>query len=361
MSLSIGKLFRLTTFGESHGPAIGGILEGCPAGLKLDLKYVQNSLDLRKPGTSFLSSQRREHDVVQFLSGVFNGVTLGTPIGFLIKNKDAKSSDYNNLKDVYRPSHADFTYEKKYGIRDHRGGGRSSARETANWVVAGSIASQILSIKGISIHSYVSSVGNISVDLDYKELDLDTIYSNEVRCPSQKVANKMINIIQECQKTGDTVGGKVFCVVKNLPIGLGDPVFGKLQADIARAVMSINACKGVEFGAGFLSSKSTGSCQNDVFVSTDKGVGTKTNNSGGVQGGISNGEDLFFQAAFKPVSTIMKNQYTIDKSMKNITINPSGRHDPCVVPRVVPIVDALVAIVILDHYLLNKTIKIQDL
>jgi len=361
MSSSIGKLFRLTTFGESHGSAIGGVLEGCPAGLKIDFKYVQNYLDKRRPGANCLSSQRKEHDIVHFLSGIFNGVTLGTPIGFLIKNKDAKSSDYNNLKDVYRPSHADFTYDKKYGIRDYRGGGRSSARETANWVVAGSIASQILSKKGISIQSYVSSVGNVNIELDYKELDLDAIYTNEVRCPSEKVAKKMINVIQECQKNGDTVGGKVFCVVKNIPIGLGQPVFNKLQADLAKAIMSINACRGVEFGSGFLSSQSMGSCENDVFVVNKQDVGTKTNNSGGVQGGISNGEDLFFQAAFKPVSTIMQPQVTVDKKMKKKIINPSGRHDPCVVPRVVPIVDSLAAIVILDHYLLNKTTKMSDL
>ena len=361
MSSSIGKLFRLPTFGESHGFAIGGILDGCPAGLDVDVDYIQNYLDKRKPGVSVLSSERKEWDRVKFLSGIFEGRTLGSPIGFLIKNNDSQSKDYDSLKDVFRPSHADFTYENKYGLRDYRGGGRSSARETANWVVAGAIASKILSTKGVYIYSYVSSIGDIDIDVNYKKLDLETIYNNNVRCPSKNIADKMKKLIQNCKNDGDSVGGRISTVIKGVPLGLGEPVFDKLQSAISGAIMSINACKGIEFGTGFKSSRNKGSDENDLFVLKSNTIRTETNNSGGIQGGISNGEDIFFRAAFKPVSTILKKQSTISNKGQKVSINPSGRHDPCVVPRAVPIVDSLTAMIILDYYLLNKTTKLSDL
>ncbi len=361
MSSTIGNLFRLTTFGESHGPAIGGVIDGCPSGLKLDLKHIQSCLDKRKPGTNSLFSNRRECDEVKFLSGILDGVTLGTPIGFLIENQDHKSSDYIEMKDVFRPSHADFAYEKKYGIRDYRGGGRASARETANWVVAGSIASQILHKIGVSIYSYVSSIGDISITSDYQSIDLNDIYKNNVRCPSKKVAQKMEKLITKYKKDGDTIGGEIFTVVKNAPFGLGEPVFNKLEAGLAKAILGINACKGIAFGSGFASSRKIGSQENDSFIIHSGEITTRTNNSGGVQGGISNGEDICFHAAFKPVSTIMKKQDTVNKNLEEISVNFSGRHDSCVVPRAVPIIESLTAIVILDFYLLHKTTKLSDL
>tara|TARA_Y100001968_G_C19437906_1_gene760860 strand:+ start:1138 stop:2226 length:1089 start_codon:yes stop_codon:yes gene_type:complete len=362
MSSSTGNLFRLTTFGESHGLAIGGIIDGCPSGLKLDFKHIQKYLSYRRPGLSDVSSERLELDQVEFLSGVFEGVTLGTPIGFLIKNINAKSKDYNELKDLFRPSHADFAYEKKYGLRDYRGGGRSSARETANWVVGGAIALQILKTKNIFINSYVSSVGEISVDVDVKNTDLKLVYKNNVRCPIEKTAKKMEQLIKKCKIDGDTVGGQISTVVDGLPAGLGEPVFHKLQSAIAQSVMNINACKGVEFGLGFEYSKKRGSQANDSFILDQKNkIQTKTNNAGGILGGISNGQNLYFRTAFKPVSTIFKKQKTITKSLQQLSYIPSGRHDPCVVPRAVPIVDSLTAMIILDYYLLNKTTKISDL
>jgi chorismate synthase len=361
MPSTIGNLFRLTTFGESHGESIGGIIDGCPSGFSIDLKNLQECLDKRKPGVSSIVSQRKESDEVEILSGVFQGKTLGTPIGFLIKNTNQKSKDYDSLKSIYRPSHADFTYDKKYGIRDYRGGGRSSARETANWVVAGSIAAQILKTKGVSVYSYVSSVGGVDVSQDYLNLDLDSIYNSEVRCPCVRSAKLMRDVIEKCKKNGDTVGGCVSTVVKGVPFGLGEPVFNKFQAGIAHAVMSVNACKGVSFGSGFSSSKKTGSKENDEFILKSGGLSTKTNNSGGIQGGITNGEDVCFHAAFKPVSTIMQSQNTINKDYKEVVFTASGRHDPCVVPRAVSVVESLTAIVILDYYLLNKTTKISDL
>ena len=361
MSSSIGNLFRLTTFGESHGSSIGGIIDGCPSGFSIDLKNIQDCLDRRKPGSSSIVSQRKESDMVEILSGVFEGKTLGTPIGFLIKNIDQKSKDYDTLKSIYRPSHADFTYDKKYGVRDYRGGGRSSARETANWVVAGTIAAQILKTKGIHVYSYVSSVGGIDVAENYINLDLDAVYNSEVRCPCAKSANLIKDVIEKCKGNGDTVGGCVSTIVKGVPFGLGEPVFNKFQVGIASAVMSINACKGISFGSGFSSSTKTGSTENDAFILKSGVLSTKTNNSGGVQGGITNGEDVCFHVAFKPVSTLMQSQQTVSEDYKEIAFTASGRHDPCVVPRAVCVVESLTAIAILDYYLLHKTTKISDL
>lgn len=361
MSSSIGKIFKLTTFGESHGVAIGGILEGCPAGLQIDFYAIQKNLNRRRPGSESIFSSRNEHDKVEFLSGILDGITLGTPIGFLINNQDQKPGDYNTFKDVFRPSHADYTYQEKYGLRDHRGGGRSSARETANWVVAGSIASQVLSLKGISIYSYVQSIGSVFLKSSVDELDLNLIYENEVRCPCQKMAKKMKDIINTCKDNGDTVGGEIFTIIKGLPPGLGAPVFNKLNASLAMAIMSVNACKGVAFGSGFLGARNKGSEENDVFVKDENGVRTLSNNSGGIQGGISNGEDICFQSAFKPVSTISKEQQSINSDFQKIHMKFTGRHDPCIVPRAVPVVSSLAAIVVLDHFLLNKTIKLTDL
>ena len=361
MSSSIGNLFKLTTFGESHGAAIGGVIDGCPAGLKLDFVEIQNFLDLRKPGTSFITSNRNEDDKVEFLSGIFNDITLGTPIGFIVKNNDAQSKDYDHLKNVFRPSHADFTYEKKYGLRDYRGGGRSSARETVNWVVAGAIASQILIKKDIYISSYVSSVGHIDIGTDYLEVDKEMVYKNSIRCPIPEKAREMENLIKKCQADGDTIGGCISTVVKGAPFGLGEPVFNKLQSAIGQSILNINTCKGIEFGLGFNYTRKKGSEGNDIFTLEGGVVRTQTNHSGGIQGGISNGENICFKSAFKPVSTIFKDQNTLTKGLEKVTINPSGRHDACVLPRAVPIVDALTAMTILDYYLLNKTTKLSDL
>ncbi len=361
MSSSIGTLFKLSTFGESHGQAIGGIIEGCPSGLKLDLDFIQDFLNKRRPGVELVYSQRKEVDQVEFMSGLLNNITLGTPIGFLIKNTDSQSKDYDSIKNIFRPSHADFTYEKKYGIRDYRGGGRSSARETANWVVAGAIASQILKIKGIKILSYVSSVGGVEIKKKINKIDSELIYSNDVRCPCPNTAKRIKKMIVDCQVNGDTVGGCISTVVKGVPFGLGEPVFNKFQSGISKAIMGINACKGIVFGSGFSASTKTGSEENDVFILKSGSVSTKTNNSGGVQGGITNGQDVCFHASFKPVSTIMKKQKTIDNKSNEVIMLAAGRHDPCVVPRAVPIVESLTAITILDYYLLNKTTKISDI
>ena len=362
MSSSIGNLFKLTTFGESHGISMGGIIDGCPSGLMLDFHHVQECLNKRRPGYNVLQSERKEPDEVEFLSGLLDGVTLGSPIGFVIKNKNAKSKDYDQLKDIFRPSHADFTYDKKYGLRDHRGGGRASARETVNWIVGGAIASQILKTKNISISSYVSAIGNVSMDLAEKPFNLDNVYKNNARCPVDSVAKKMEELILKCKADGDTVGGKVSTVVKGLLVGLGEPIFNKLQASIARSIMSINACKGIEFGLGFKSSEKRGSEVNDIFELNEKSeIYTKTNYSGGVLGGISNGNDVYFKSAFKPVSTVFKSQETINTSLEKVNYKSSGRHDPCVVPRVVPIVDSLTAMLILDFYLMNKKTKLSDL
>lgn len=351
---TFGHIFRLTSFGESHGRGIGGIIDGCPAGLELDITQIQNDLARRKPGQSKITTQRQEPDQVEFLSGVFEGKTQGTPIAFAIWNKDQHSNDYNDLKDVFRPSHADFTYIQKYGTRDYRGGGRSSARETIARVVAGAIAKQILAKVGVSIQAFVSRVGEIKLEKPYSALDLSKTEDNIVRCPDSETAEKMIARIVEAGKDHDTVGGVITGVAKGVPSGWGEPVFNKLHADLGFAMLGINAVKGFEYGSGFDGTKLSGSQHNDVFILTEKGVRTKTNNSGGIQGGISNGEDIYFNVAFKPIATLLKGQNTVDINKNEVTINPKGRHDPCVLPRAVPIVEAMAALVLVDHYLLNK-------
>ena len=353
MSNTFGKILKLTTFGESHGEAIGGILDGFPAGFSLDLNLIQEELNKRKPGQSVITTQRKESDIVQFLSGIFEGKTLGTPIGFLIKNENNKSKDYSHLKDNYRPSHADFTTQQKYGIRDYRGGGRASARETACRVVAGAIAKQFLAQKDISINAYVSQVGEIEMSQSYSEISIENIEKTIVRCPQIDVGEKMIDLIKEIKKQGDTIGGKVTCVINNLPIGLGEPVFDKFQSQLASAIMSIQAVKGFEYGSGFDCVTMKGSDHNDVFESENGVVTTKTNNSGGVQGGISNGETVNFNVAFKPVATIMQKQNSINLKGENIELDFKGRHDPCVVPRAIPIVESMTALVVMDLYLRN--------
>ncbi len=349
MSNSIGNLFKLTTFGESHGPAIGGVIDGCPAGLDLDFSYVQNQLDRRKPGQSKITTQRKEPDQVEFLSGIFEGKTTGTSIGFQIKNTNQKSKDYSHNVDVYRPSHADYTYDQKYGVRDHRGGGRSSARETANWIVGGAVAKQL--IKDIKITAFTSSVGEIFIDKPYQELDFSKIEQNIVRCADPVSAEKMIEHISEIKKQGDTVGGTITCVIQNIPVGLGEPIFNKLHAALGQAMLSINAVKGFEYGSGFCGAKMKGSDHNDLF---NQDGTTKTNLSGGIQGGISNGMDIYFRVAFKPVATLIQKQDTIDSKGNNVEMQGRGRHDPCVVPRAVPIVEALAAMIMADFQLLAK-------
>ncbi|SHI39613.1 chorismate synthase [Aquimarina spongiae] len=349
---TFGNLFKLTTFGESHGVAIGGIIDGCPSGVTLDLEAIQQELDRRKPGQSAIVTQRKEPDTVEFYSGIFEGVTTGTPIGFVIKNANQKSKDYSHIKDSYRPSHADYTYDQKYGIRDYRGGGRSSARETASRVVAGAIAKQILS--DVSINAYVSSVGTLKLQKSHTELDLSQTESNIVRCPDPEMAGEMEQYIKQIRKNGDTVGGIVSCAISGVPVGLGEPVFDKLHAELGKAMLSINAVKGFEYGSGFDGAALKGSEHNDLF-NTDGS--TKTNLSGGIQGGISNGMDIYFNVAFKPVATIMKDQETIDKDGNTVTMQGKGRHDPCVVPRAVPIVEAMAALVLVDYWLMNRTIK----
>ena len=348
MANSIGTRFTLTTFGESHGLAYGGIIDGCPSNIAIDLDFVQSELDRRKPGQSKLVTQRKESDTVQFLSGIFEGKTTGTPIGFLIANENQKSQDYDQLKDTFRPSHADFTYDKKYGNRDYRGGGRSSARETVNWVVAGAIAKQI--IPEIKINAFVSSVGTIYIDKPYQDLDFTKIESNAVRCPDEATAAKMEAYITEIKKQGDTVGGTITCVLQNVPIGLGEPVFDKLQAQLGKAMLSINAVKGFEYGAGFCAAEMKGSAHNDLF---NEDGSTKTNLSGGIQGGISNGMDIYFRVAFKPVATLLQQQEVLTQDGQLKDQQGKGRHDACVVPRAVPIVEALAAMVLADFTLLQ--------
>ena len=350
MGNSFGKIFKLTTFGESHGPCIGGIIDGSPSNIDIDISKIQYDLDRRRPGQSKIVTQRKEDDKVEILSGLFEGKTTGTPIGFIIKNKDQKSKDYDHIKDIFRPSHADYVYEKKYGNRDYRGGGRSSARETACRVVAGSIAKQIL--KNIKIVGFVKSVGSISLKSTYKNYNLSDSEKNIVRCPDETTAKKMEELIIKTRKNGDTVGGVVSCVVSGVPIGLGEPVFDKLHAELGKAMLSINAVKGFEYGSGFDGTKMFGSKHNDQFDSEGK---TITNFSGGIQGGISNGMDIFFNVAFKPVATIMKSQKTINKDGDSKEMKGKGRHDPCVVPRAVPIVESMAALVILDNMLINNS------
>jgi chorismate synthase len=361
MGSSIGKLFKLTTYGESHGLMIGGIVEGCPSGLKIDIESIQKDLNRRKPGQSKITTSRNESDQVQITSGVFEGVTTGTPIGFFIPNTNAKSKDYSNIKDVYRPSHADYTFDKKYGVRDYRGGGRSSARETACRVVAGAIAKQILSHYDIDLLAYVCGVGNLKITNSSEDLVQLRKLSceNIVKCPDNEMAQKMVDYIGDLKSKGDSVGGQIFCLIKGVPPGLGDPVFDKLHADLGKAILSINAVKGFEYGSGFGGTSMLGSDHNDVFESDASGkVTTKTNHSGGIQGGISNGQTIYFNVAFKPVATILTNQKSINNDNKNIELTAKGRHDPCVVPRAVPIVEAMAALVIVDHLLLNRTVKL---
>lgn len=350
---SFGKIFKLTTFGESHGEAIGGVIDGCPAGIEIDLARVQQEMDRRRPGQSAIVTQRKEPDTVKFLSGIFEGKSTGTPIGFVIENANQKSKDYSHNKDSYRPSHADYTYDQKYGFRDYRGGGRSSARETACRVVAGAIAKQVIS--ELKITAFTASVGEISLNKDYREVDFKEIEKNIVRCPDKLTAEKMEAYIKEIRSQGDTVGGVVECVIQNVPVGLGEPVFDKLHAQLGKAMLSINAVKGFEFGSGFSGSKMKGSEHNDLF---NKDGSTQTNNSGGVQGGISNGMDIYFKVAFKPVATIMQKQQTINNKGEQVEMQGKGRHDPCVVPRAVPIVEAMAALVITDFFLLNTISKI---
>ena len=353
MSNKFGKIFTLTTFGESHGKAIGGVIDGCPANKDIDLSIVQFDLDRRKPGQSKIVTQRKESDKVEFLSGIFEGKTTGTPIGFIIVNKDQKSKDYDHIKNIFRPSHADFVYQKKYGIRDYRGGGRSSARETACRVVAGSIAKQILN--DISFKAFVSRVGDVSISSDFSKVNFENIEKNPVRCPDLKKAKEMENLIKSVRKEGDTIGGIVSCIIKNVPVGIGEPVFDKLHAELGKAMLSINAVKGFEYGSGFAGVKMKGSEHNDQYEADES---TKTNYSGGIQGGISNGMDVYFNVAFKPVATIMKDQRTIDSKGKETSISGKGRHDPCVVPRAVPIVEAMASLVILDMILINNSKKL---
>ena len=344
-----GKLFTLTTFGESHGVAIGGIIDGCPPGLDIDFDAIQEEMNRRKPGQSEIVTQRKEPDTVEFLSGIFEGKTTGTPIGFTIHNTNQKSQDYSHIKNVFRPSHADYTYEKKYGNRDYRGGGRSSARETASRVVAGAIAKQL--IKNVKIHAFTSSVGDIFLKKPYQELDFSKIESNAVRCPDEETAQLMINKIKEIRKAGDTIGGTVTCVIQNVPVGLGEPVFDKLHAELGKAMLSINAVKGFEYGSGFCGAQMKGSEHNDPFNADGT---TKTNLSGGIQGGISNGMDIYFRVAFKPVATLIQKQDALDNHGNIVEMQGKGRHDPCVVPRAIPIVEAMAAFVIADFYLRNK-------
>nr|WP_299339119.1 chorismate synthase [Allomuricauda sp.] len=350
---TFGRLFKLTTFGESHGKAIGGIIDGCPAGLELDLEKIQIELDRRKPGQSAIVTQRKEPDTVEFFSGLFEGKTTGTPIGFAIFNTNQKSKDYSHIKDSYRPSHADYVYDKKYGFRDYRGGGRSSARETASRVVAGAIAKQLLS--GVEINAYVSQVGEIKLGKNYEELDFSLIESNPVRCPDPETAGQMEDYIKKIKKEGDTIGGVITGVIQNVPIGLGEPVFDKLHAKLGESMLSINAVKGFEYGSGFGGVLMKGSQHNDAF--NPDGT-TATNRSGGVQGGISNGMDIYFNVAFKPVATVLQSYETINKEGEKVTTQGKGRHDPCVVPRAVPIVEAMAALVLADYHLLARTNKI---
>ena len=361
---SFGTIFKINTFGESHGEAMGGIIDGCPAGLSIDLNFIQRELERRKPGQSSIVTQRKESDKVQFLSGIMEGKTTGTPIGFIISNENQKSEDYEHIKDLYRPSHADYTYDAKYGIRDHRGGGRSSARETISRVVAGAIAKLILKQSGVTINAYTSQVGDIKLLKDYHELDFAMIESNAIRCPDKLIAETMIQRIEQVRKAGDSIGGIISCVIKGTPAGLGEPVFDKLHADLGKAMLSINAVKGFEYGSGFDGVKMTGSVHNDIPLphsTLDEIVmshHTKTNHSGGIQGGISNGEDIYFRVAFKPVATIMQTQETINSKGEPTEIKGKGRHDPCVLPRAVPIVEAMAALVLVDHLLRSKTNKL---
>ncbi|WP_321478501.1 chorismate synthase [uncultured Bacteroides sp.] len=355
---SFGNILRLTSFGESHGKGIGGVIDGFPAGIRIDMDFVQKELNRRRPGQSTITTSRNETDEVEFLSGIFEGKSTGCPIGFMVWNKNQHSNDYDNMKELYRPSHADYTYNVKYGIRDHRGGGRSSARETISRVVGGALAKLALNQLGIHITAFTSQVGPIKLEKEYKEYDLETIENNPVRCPDQEKAKEMQDLIYKIKGEGDTIGGVVTCVIKGCPIGLGQPVFGKLHAALANAMMSINAAKAFEYGDGFKGLKQKGSEQNDVFFNNDGVIDTHTNHSGGMQGGISNGQDIFFRVAFKPVATVLMEQHTVNIDGVDATLKAKGRHDPCVLPRAVPIVEAMAALTILDFYLIDRTTQL---
>lgn len=358
MSNTFGKIFTLTSFGESHGAGIGGVIDGFPAGIAIDTDFIQQELNRRKPGQSKITTDRKEGDVVELLSGVFEGVSTGCPIGFLVRNTNQHSSDYENLRNVFRPSHADYTYTQKYGVRDHRGGGRSSARETISRCVAGALAKLALKQLGVSIQAYSSQVGNIALEKDYKLYDLNLTETNAVRCPDPVKAQQMEELIAGVKAEGDTIGGVITCVVKGCPVGLGEPAFGKLHAALGHAMLTINAVKGFEYGEGFDGACQRGSEQNDIFFNDGGVINTRTNHSGGIQGGISNGQDIFFRVAFKPVATLLQEQPTVNKDGEDTLVKARGRHDPCVLPRAVPVVEAMTAMVLLDYYLMNKTTKL---
>ncbi|MCY7349832.1 MAG: chorismate synthase [Cytophagaceae bacterium] len=355
MSSTYGTLFKLSTFGESHGPAIGVVIDGCPAGLAFDVEFIQHELDRRKPGQSRITTQRREADEVEVLSGVFEGKTTGTPLAMLIRNEDQRSKDYSHIAEQFRPSHADYTYQAKYGVRDYRGGGRSSARETAARVAAGAVAKLLLAPVGVSIQAYVSQVGKLKLETPYQELNLALAEENAVRCPDPAMAEQMFAYIDETRKRGDSVGGVVTGVVKGCPVGLGEPVFDKLHAELGKAMLSINAVKGFEYGSGFAGVELYGSEHNDEYFLENEQVRTRTNHSGGIQGGISNGEDIYFRVAFKPTATIMQDQPSVDAQGQPVTVQGKGRHDPCVVPRAVPIVEAMAALVLADMWLIRQS------
>ena len=360
MGNHFGRIFRISTFGESHGLAMGVIIDGVPAGIEIDLDFIQQELDRRKPGQSRITTQRQEADQVEIQSGVFEGVSTGTPIAMLIRNQDQKSKDYSHIADKYRPSHADYTYQQKYGVRDYRGGGRSSARETVARVAAGAVAKSYLAqTSEIRCYAYVSQVGGLKMDKAYQELNLEDTYNNDVRCPDPEMAAKMFALIDETRKNRDTIGGLVSGVITGVPAGLGEPVFDKLHADLGKAMLSINAVKGFEYGSGFAGVQLPGSEHNDEFYEQDGRIRTKTNYSGGIQGGISNGEDIYFNVAFKPVATLMQDQATVDQEGKEAVISGKGRHDPCVLPRATPIVEAMAALVIADFDLIMRTNKLR--
>ena len=355
---SIGSIFKITSFGESHGPGVGVVIDGCPPGILIDTDKIQLDLNRRKPGQSALTTARKEDDEFEILSGVFKGTTTGSPIAIFIKNTDARSKDYSHIADKYRPSHADFTYQKKYGVRDYRGGGRASARITAGWVAAGAIAKQMIDQQGIQSKAYVSQVGEIGISRNYTTSELIVESENELRCPEPESSDKMIELIKKVKKDGDTIGGVVTGIISGVPVGLGEPVFNKLHAQLGMAMLNINAVKGFDYGSGFEGVRLKGSEHNDIIENTPEGVKTKTNFSGGIQGGISNGEDIYYRVAFKPVATIMKPQDTINEIGEEVIIEGKGRHDPCVVPRAVPIVEAMAALVIADFVLINQSTKL---
>ncbi len=355
---TFGHIFRLTTFGESHGAGIGGVIDGFPAGIAIDMEFIQQELDRRKPGQSKITTDRQEGDRVEILSGIFEGVTTGCPIGFLVRNTNQHSADYENLRQLYRPSHADYTYTQKFGLRDHRGGGRSSARETISRCVGGAFAKLALNQLGISIQAYTSQVGDIALENDYRKYDLTLTETNAVRCPDREKAAEMEQLISEVKAVGDTIGGIITCVIKGCPVGLGQPAFGKLHAALGGAMLSINAVKGFEYGEGFAGVTTRGSEQNDIFFNDRGRINTRTNHSGGIQGGISNGQDIYFRVAFKPVATLLMEQPTVDLQGNDTTVKARGRHDPCVLPRAVPIVEAMAAMTLLDYYLLHKATKL---